>query len=133
MWSDEQLRETLNDMLVEVLAVEPEDLAPDARFFEDLGGESIDVLELTFLAEKRFGRRVEFQRMVAADELDFDQDRRLTEASIAKIGELLPFIDLAQLRRDPRAESLPRLLTVENLFQYLRQIVHSPASGPATA
>lgn len=130
MWNDEQIRDGLNDMLIELLQVESDELAPDARFFDDLGGESIDILELAFLAEKRFGRRVEFQRMFGADDLEVDQDQRLTAASIAKIGEALPFIDLDDVRRDPVLESLPRLLTVENLFQFLRQNVQSPAARP---
>ena len=121
MLNEKQIREALDEMLVEVLQVEPEDLAPDARFFEDLGGESIDVLELTFLAEKRFGRRIDFQKMVAPDDLDMDEHRRLTPAAIEKIGEALPFVDLNDVRRDPDVESLRRLLTVENLYQFLRR------------
>lgn len=123
MWDDAQIRSALHEMLVDVLAVEPDELTPDARFFEDLGGESIDVLELGFMAEKRFGRPVDFQRMVAADALELDPDRRLTAASIEKLGAAMPSIDLDALRQDPRVDSLRDLLTVENLFLFLRQTV----------
>ena len=85
MWNDAQIREALHEMLIDVLGVEGDELVPQARFFEDLGGESIDMLELTFQAERKFGCKVEFQKMVALDELELDPSRSLTERSIEKV------------------------------------------------
>lgn len=133
MWTDGQIRQTLHEMLIEVLGVEGDELAPDARFVEDLGSESIDILELSFLSEKRFGQKVEFQKMISPDELELDTDRRLTEASIEKVGATLPFVDIDDLRRDPRVDSITRLLTVENLYQFLRQTLLGISANRPTA
>lgn len=42
------LFEELRTMIADGLGVEAEDVVPEARFFDDLGGESIDVIDLTF-------------------------------------------------------------------------------------
>ena len=38
----------IRPIVAEVLGLEPEEVTPAARFFDDLGGESIDILELSF-------------------------------------------------------------------------------------
>ncbi len=43
--------------IADCLGVEIEEVTPEARFFEDLGGESIDLLSLSFQFEKAFNIR----------------------------------------------------------------------------
>lgn len=46
----------VREILVDVLGVDEEELSStEANFYHDLGGESIDVLDLTFHIEKRWG------------------------------------------------------------------------------
>lgn len=119
MITETELRDSFTDLIVEVLAVEPEEIRPDANFMSDLGGESIDLLELGFLCEKRFDQKIQFQHMVAVDEADGIDNGRLTEAALSKIESSLPFVDIEELRRDPRIDTVQRLLTIENLFRFL--------------
>jgi acyl carrier protein len=47
---------SVREILEDVLSVEQEEMASqNANFYHDLGGESIDVLDLSFHVEKRFG------------------------------------------------------------------------------
>lgn len=47
---------SVQEILIEVLSVEPEEVSsPNANFYFDLGGESIDLLDLNFQIEKRWG------------------------------------------------------------------------------
>jgi acyl carrier protein len=50
--------ETLKEIIVEELDVTPEQVTPDARFQEDLGADSLDVVELIMKIEERFGIEV---------------------------------------------------------------------------
>ena len=44
----------VHDILVEQLGVEASQLTPDARIQEDLGADSLDLMEITLTAEERF-------------------------------------------------------------------------------
>lgn len=46
------------DDTVEVLAVDPSQVTPDASFSEDLGADSLDLVELVMALEETFGIEV---------------------------------------------------------------------------
>lgn len=48
----------LRDIVVEELGVSPEDVKPEARFIEDLGADSIGVMELVMKLEEEFGMKI---------------------------------------------------------------------------
>lgn len=49
---------TLRDIIVEELNVTPEHVTLEARFQEDLGADSLDVVELVMKIEEKFGIEV---------------------------------------------------------------------------
>ena len=58
--SDEQqpIEEKVKGIIVEQLGVEAEQVAPDAKFIEDLGADSLDTVELVMALEEEFGIEV---------------------------------------------------------------------------
>lgn len=50
--------ETLKEIIVEELDVTPEQVTSEARFQEDLGADSLDVVELIMKIEEKFGIEV---------------------------------------------------------------------------
>ncbi len=52
------------DILVKELGVHPEQLTPDARIQEDLGADSLSIMEITIALEEQF------QVMILDDELE---------------------------------------------------------------
>ena len=58
--SDEQqpIEEKVKGIIVEQLGVEAEQVAPDAKFIEDLGADSLDTVELVMALEEEFGSAV---------------------------------------------------------------------------
>jgi acyl carrier protein len=131
MYSLDDVRQSVNEMIVEILALEPEEIRPDARFFADLDGESIDLLELSFRCNKTYKHSVEFQKMLMADQLDVDPSGRLRESSLALIQEKYPFIDLTEYARDPQLDQIQDLLTVDVLAQFVHRVVNTPAAPDA--
>ncbi len=47
--------ERVKEIIVELLGVEPEKVTMDARFREDLGADSLDLVELVMAFEEEFG------------------------------------------------------------------------------
>lgn len=45
----------LRAVIADILHLKPEEVSVASRFFADLGAESLDLLELSFVAERRYG------------------------------------------------------------------------------
>jgi len=45
----------VKEIIGKELEVEPKDLAPDKKFIEDLGADSLDIVELVMALEEEFG------------------------------------------------------------------------------
>ena len=52
--SDKQVEERVKAIIVEQLGVEENDVAPAAKFIEDLGADSLDTVELVMAFEEEF-------------------------------------------------------------------------------
>jgi acyl carrier protein len=48
----------IQDIIVELLGVEPEEVKPEARFREDLEADSLDLVELIMAFEEEFGGEI---------------------------------------------------------------------------
>ena len=53
--SDKPIEEKVKDIIVEQLGVNPEQVTPQASFIEDLGADSLDIVELVMAFEEEFG------------------------------------------------------------------------------
>jgi len=48
----------VQEIIVDLLAVDPQKVTPEARFREDLGADSLDLVELIMEFEDRFGGEI---------------------------------------------------------------------------
>ncbi len=58
MASEKTVEEKVRDIVVEQLGVKPEQVTPEAKFIEDLGADSLDVVELVMALEEEFGSEI---------------------------------------------------------------------------
>lgn len=56
--ADKSIEEKVKDIIVEQLSVNAEQVTPEAKFIEDLGADSLDVVELVMAFEEQFGVEV---------------------------------------------------------------------------
>ena len=56
--TDKSIEEKVKDIIVEQLGVNPEQVTPTASFIEDLGADSLDVVELVMALEEEYGMEV---------------------------------------------------------------------------
>jgi acyl carrier protein len=58
MASEKTVEEKVREIVVEQLGVKPEQVTPEAKFIEDLGADSLDVVELVMALEEEFGHEI---------------------------------------------------------------------------
>src|SRR5690242_6405781 len=56
--ADKTIEEKVKDIIVEQLGVNPEQVTPQASFIEDLGADSLDIVELVMAFEEEFNVEV---------------------------------------------------------------------------
>ena len=58
MAEDNAIQSKVKDIIVEQLGVNADQVAPEAKFIEDLGADSLDTVELIMALEEEFGIEV---------------------------------------------------------------------------
>jgi acyl carrier protein len=118
-------------IIADVLAREPDEVTDDARFFADLGGESIEVLELQFQFEKKLGLRLSFADVLAGEQVRTDERGVVTTESLKRLRESFPFLALERLPAEPTPEHLRQaLFTVGAIKALARHALQQPAPPP---
>jgi acyl carrier protein len=119
-------------LTAEVLQIEIEEISAEALFFADLGGESLDLLELKFRLEKQFQVRVPFHDLTV-NAIELDEQGCLTASSLAVLKSKFPFLKLDDFEARP-LERKTDLLTIEALAGFVQTAVNlRQTAAPATA
>jgi acyl carrier protein len=111
--------EAVQEIVEEVLACEPGEAASSAGFLTDLGGESIDLLDLSFRCEKRFGVKLRLESLLSAELTETSEGGTLTHESLRMLRERFPFLDFTRLPDAATRLQLDRLLTVEAIADFV--------------
>ena len=127
-----QIMDELKPILAETLAVEPGEVTPAARIFEDLGAESIDALDLAFRCERWFGVKIPLQQMAAPGDLATDEAGRLTPEALALFKQRFPFLDYSTFEADPLRNRMTELLTVTALARLVAAALEEGESDEAS-
>ncbi len=75
--SEKSVDQKVKDIIVEQLSVNAEQVTPEAKFIEDLGADSLDIVELVMAFEEEFGIEVP----------DGDAEKLLTVGDVVKYIE----------------------------------------------
>src|SRR5437016_3030129 len=86
-------------LVVDTLGVEPEEVQAASHWECDLGGESIDLIDLKFRLEKHFGIAVQFPGNSV--ELAVDERGFLTASTLTQLRTQYPFLELDTWRSRP--------------------------------
>jgi len=75
--SEKTVDQKVKEIIVEQLSVNAEQVTPEAKFIEDLGADSLDIVELVMAFEEEFGIEVP----------DGDAEKLLTVGDVVKYIE----------------------------------------------
>src|SRR5207248_8839711 len=121
MPTHDEIFQKVQSTLVDALGVDPEDVTRDATLRDDLGAESIDLLDIVFRLERNFGIKIPRGELFPENVSDPDltQDGKLTEKGLAELKARMPYADLTEFAKDPDVEKILDLYTVDMLVQYV--------------
>ncbi len=117
-----EIFEKVRGVVVEALAVDEEEVTPQASLFKDLGAESIDVLDIGFKLEQEFGIKVpqdELNPAAGMQDARYIKDGKFTPEGLEQLRAKLSDFDLSEFERDPRVSRLMDLFTVGFLVKYV--------------
>lgn len=121
MASREELFGVVQTAVVDALGVDDDEVTPQATLLDELGAESIDLLDILFRLERKLGVKIQAADLAAyvqggiSDEEFGDENGIITERGLAHLKSVMPQIDEDDLRGKFQAEKVMSLFTVDNL------------------
>lgn len=124
MATKEEIFEAVAEILVDSLGVEEDEVTAEATLVDDLGAESIDLLEIVFNLEKQFDIKIDRNELIPEDlftNADYVVDGKLTAAGLAILEERLPNANLDAFKQNPMVQNIAKILTVSDLCNVVEQ------------
>ena len=78
--SDKSIDQRVKDIIVEQLGVKADQVTTEAKFIEDLGADSLDIVELIMALEEEFGHEIPDEEaeklLTVGDVTRYDEDHQ---------------------------------------------------------
>ena len=123
--TEQQIYDKLLPLITEITGARPEQIAMQSNLVQDLGAESIDLLDLSFLIEESFGVGIdsdefEQQAKLSMNGGEYARDGVLTDEAIEQLKQKLPEIPPEQFHPGLKKVEIPGLLNIA-VFVHLIQ------------
>ncbi|MBQ3389262.1 MAG: acyl carrier protein [Thermoguttaceae bacterium] len=118
MASEQEIFEQVREVLEDALAVDEDEVNMDSTLVDDLGAESIDLLDIVFQLEKKFNIKIDRGELIPTEKLDdptYVQDGKLTGEGLEMLKKALPKADLEEFSKNPVIQNLAKVLSVKDL------------------
>lgn len=118
MPTKEEIFEGVREVLVNALAVEEDEVTMDATLLDDLGAESIDILDILFQLEKKFQIAIDRSELVPEDLMNDEKyvvNGILTADGLAELKKRMPNTDFTEFEKNPAVQNISKLLTVRDM------------------
>lgn len=116
----------VKEAVVEALALDDDEVTPESTLMDDLGAESIDLLDILFRIEKSTGVKIEasdlgdyIQGGIPDDEFS-DDNECITAKGAEQLHKVMPQADPAELEGKLKADEVITLFTVQNLTDMVK-------------
>jgi len=124
----------VTEAVVEALALDDDEATLDATLMDDLGAESIDLLDVLFRIQKATGVKIEASHLgdhiqggIPDDEFS-DENDIITAKGAAHLHRVMPQVDPAEIEGTLPAEEVMSLFTIQNLVDMVKTRVDSAAA-----
>ncbi len=120
--------EKVRDAFVEALGVEEDEVEPESKVFDDLGAESLDLLEIVYLLEHAFQIKIPRDGIREAskegiDPSEYEVDGVLTDKALAKLREVMPEVEEGEIEAGLTANDIPRLFRVQTFVNLVERLL----------
>ncbi len=122
---DQEIYEKLLTCIAQTIGIEREKITADASLIDDLGADSLDLLDLVFRLEQAFHIRInrgdlERRAKETLPDGDFEQDGLLTEKAREALRRELPEIPAERFGAVSRPGDIPRLFTARTFVRLVK-------------
>ncbi len=121
----DEIYSKVRDVLVDALAVDEDEVAPDARLTADLGAESIDFLDIVFKLEQAFGFKIApggaLPRERHAGPPVCPRGARHPRGADRAESAPLPHADFSKFANDPQIAKVAEVFTVDTLVNFVQK------------
>ncbi|MHA2281720.1 MAG: acyl carrier protein [Promethearchaeota archaeon] len=111
-------------ILADILQIEEEEISMEVSLFDDLGLESVDLLDLNFRIEKEFGIDIGVGEMwniyEQVAEYEIIVEGKLTENGVELVKKLFSFADLSCVKCGMELYDIYSLITPKLLTDFVR-------------
>lgn len=118
----------VQEIIVDVLVIDPNQIQPNSRLIADLGAESIDFLDLVFQLEKEFSIKIprgqlEKNARGTLTEAEFEQNGVLSEKGMQALKNYLSEVPAEYFKPSMKAAEIPTLFTVETFCKLVEAAI----------
>lgn len=117
----------VQEAVVGALGVDEDEATATATLMDELGAESIDLLDILFRIERSTGIKIQAADLAThiqggiSDEEFSDDNEMISERGLEQLKKVMPQIDPDELRGSLEAEKVITLFTVQNLADMVVQ------------
>lgn len=132
--SQEEIYKAVETAVADALGMPADEIGPDATLMDELGAESIDLLDILFRLQKSVGVKIqasdlgEYVQGGIPDEEFGDEREVVTPKGMEQLKKVMPQIDESELLGRLTADKVMSLFTVQNLADMVEGRV-APAGG----
>ncbi|HLP17436.1 MAG TPA: acyl carrier protein [Bacteroidota bacterium] len=124
--TEQEIQETLFTCVATTIGIKKELITLDSSLINDLGADSLDLLDLVFSLEQAFGieiTRGEIERRVRAllPDDEFEEQGVLTQKAKDALKRQLPEVDPGRFEGSLRASEIVTLLTVRAFLRIVTE------------
>jgi len=124
--NDREILEMLRECIAQTIGIEADKVTPDASLIDDLGADSLDLLDLVFRLEQAFHIRIsrgdiERKAKETLPEEDFERDGLLTEQAKSALRLELPEVPAERFAALTRPSEIPRLFTARTFLRLVKE------------
>jgi acyl carrier protein len=123
------------EIMADALGCDVEQVKPDSSLIDDLGGESIDFLDLVFRLERAFKVKIPRGKIVEEargnlTEAEFEQGGILTDAGYEQLKSFLSEVPADRFKKPMKTAEIPRLFTAET---FCKMVIRQQKAAQAAA
>jgi acyl carrier protein len=116
----------VKEAVVQALALDEDEVTPNSTLMDDLGAESIDLLDILFRIERATGVKIGaaelgdyIQGGIPDDEFS-DENQIMTAKGAEQLQRVMPQVDPAEVTGSLNADEVITLFTVQNLIDMVK-------------
>ncbi len=122
--TEEEVFAKVRDVLTSALAVDADEVRPEAKLTQDLGAESIDYLDIQFQLEKAFSIKIQPGDMSIESFLtnpELVSNGKLTARGLDELKKRMPFAvpDMTEFEKDPDISKFRDVFTVNTMVHFV--------------